>query len=274
MKSNIYFMKLFSSNSHLALRKLFTLFLAFVVPVTVAGLVVPSAAQAAVTTQEVTYYEDTKGYLAVPSRSRGKKAAIILIHEWWGINDDLRQKARDFAEEGYIALAVDLYNGESAATPAQARKLAGAVREDGDGAFANLGAALDYLRQRDDVDAERLASVGWCFGGGWAYQMAINNLGTKASVMYYGRFSADDDLEQMRSRILGHFAEKDRSIKLDDVRQFQATLRGISTSNEIFIYPNAGHGFANPDNTAVYDRDSADKAYKRTLEFLDKQIGG
>ena len=235
------------------------------------ALTYATTSQAAVKIQAVTYYKDTKGYLAVPD-TRGKKPAVILIHEWWGLNDDIRNKAREFAEEGYVALAVDLYNGKSASAPAGARNLAGAVSGDTKGAFANLEAALDYLRGHKDVDANRLASVGWCFGGGWSYQMAKNNLGTSASVIYYGRFNPADDLSQMRARILGHFAEKDRGIKLDDVYQFQATLKGLSGEHELFIYPNAGHGFANPDNKAVYDKSSAETAYKRTLEFLNKHI--
>ncbi|MBE8182345.1 MAG: dienelactone hydrolase family protein [Candidatus Portiera sp.] len=228
--------------------------------------------QASVKTQEVAYYKDAKGYLALPSKRRGKKAAVILIHEWWGINDDIRRKAEDFAEQGYVAFAVDLYGGQSTSDPAEARKLASAVGGNNKEAFANLGAALGYLKQRRDVDDERLASVGWCFGGGWSYQMAKNNLGTKASVIYYGRFNPADDLALMRARIMGHFAEKDRGIKVDNVKQFQATLRGLSAEHEIFIYPNAGHGFANPDNKRVYDKDSAEQAYARTLEFLEKHL--
>lgn len=241
--------------------------------VLVAGLVLPSIsiAHSKVKTQEVSYYKDATGYLALPKK-RGKKAAVILIHEWWGVNDDIRRKAEEFAEQGYVAFAVDLYNGESASEPEQARKLARAVGGNRKEAFANLGAALGYLRQRKDVDDKRLASVGWCFGGGWSYQMAKNNLGTKASVIYYGRFNPADDLEQMRAKIMGHFAEKDRGIKVSDVRQFQATLKGLSGKHEIFIYPNAGHGFANPDNKRVYDEASADQAYKRTLRFLKKHL--
>ncbi len=235
-------------------------------------LMLAGQAQAEVKTQEVKYYKDAKGYLALPEKKRGKKAAVILIHEWWGVSDDIRRKTQEFAEQGYVALAVDLYNGQSTTDPAEARKLAGAVRGNGEEAFANLEAALDYLRERKDVDDARLASVGWCFGGGWSYEMAKNNLGTKASVIYYGRFNPEDDLEQMRSRIMGHFAEKDRGIKVSDVRQFQATLKNLSGEHEIFIYPNAGHGFANPDNKAVYDEASAEQAYERTLAFLKKHL--
>ena len=113
--------------------------------------------------------------------------------------------------------------------------------------------------------------MGWCFGGGWSYQIAKNNLGAKASVIYYGRFNPDDDLAQMRATILGHFGKKDRSIKVDDVEVFQARLDTLSGAHQIFIYPNAGHGFANPDSSA-YHRRSADAAYRRTLDFFEKNL--
>ena len=223
---------------------------------------------------EVTYHNQdnkgVKGYLAVPE-GRGKKPAIILIHEWWGLNDEIRDKARKYAKDGYIALAVDLYNGESTTKPKDARRLAGSVGKNKEDAFDNLRAALAYLKKHKNVDKNRLASVGWCFGGGWSYQVAKNDLGTRASVIYYGRFNPADDLSQMRAKILGHFAEKDRGIKVDDVRQFQASLKTQSGDHEIFIYPNTGHGFTN-SNSAVYDAAATSQAYDRTLEFLKKHL--
>ena len=240
------------------------------------AIAVPSVSIAGTKTKgtEVTYYSQdnkgVKGYLAVPE-GRGKKPAIILIHEWWGLNDEIRDKARKYAKDGYIALAVDLYNGESTTKPEDARRLAGSVGKNQENAFANLRAALAYLKKHKNVDKNRLASVGWCFGGGWSYQVAKNDLGTRASVIYYGRFNPADDLSQMRAKILGHFAEKDRGIKVDDVRQFQASLKTQSGDHEIFIYPNTGHGFTN-SNSAVYDAAATSQAYDRTLEFLKKHL--
>ncbi len=235
-----------------------------------------------VRTEEVAYHgtakdtkatEDTKttkGYLASPD-GKGPFPAVILIHEWWGLNDNIRAEARRYAEEGYVALAVDLYGGESAKKPEDARALAGAVQKDMDAAFANLRSAISYLKGNAGVDKDRIASVGWCFGGGWSYQMAKNNLGTKASVIYYGRFNPADDLAQMRAKIMGHFGEKDRAIRADDVRQFGAKLKTLSGEHEVFIYPNAGHGFANPGNPA-HDPAATGQANRRTLEFLRKYL--
>ncbi len=227
-----------------------------------------------ITTAEVAYDKDNanvKGYLAKPADKKARPG-LILIHEWWGLNDNIRENARAFAELGYVALAVDLYNGEMATTPDGARKLAGAVRKNTDAAFANLKQAVSYLSGlKGEVDPARIASVGWCFGGGWSYQMAKNDLGVKASVIYYGRFNPADDLSRMRATILGHFGETDRGIKVDNVREFQAKLKTLKGDHMVFIYPNAGHAFANADSRN-YDKAAAETAWKRTMEFFEKHL--
>lgn len=225
--------------------------------------------------EEVTYYGNVKGYLAYPivlNNKNGRNPGIILIHEWWGLNDDIKELADKFAREGYVALAVDMYGGKTAATPDEARALSGAVRNNTEEAFKNLNAAVAYLKTRNyDVDPEKLASVGWCFGGGWSYQMAINNLGTKASVMYYGQFDPEDDFEHMKAGILGHFGEKDTGIAINTVKEFQARLSTANGTHEVYIYPNAGHGFANNrgGTNQAYDQAAANLAWDRTLSFLN-----
>ena len=167
--------------------------------------------------EEAIYYKNVKGYLAAPEKI-GTYPGIILIHEWWGLNDDIKELADRFAKEGYVALAVDLYDGKSTTNATTAREFSGEVRNNIDEAFSNLRTAVDFLKARSDVEKDKLSSVGWCFGGGWSYQMAANDLGVKASVMYYGQFDPQDDFEHMRASILGHFGEKDASIKVDNVR--------------------------------------------------------
>ncbi len=218
---------------------------------------------------EVAYFEDVDGYLVRPTGAE-KRPAVILIHEWWGLNDDMKALARKFANEGYVALAIDLYRGEIASDQNRARELAAKVRNDPDAAFRNLKGAVAYLGTHEQVDVSRLASVGWCFGGAWSYQMARNDLGTRASVMYYGQFDPHDDFAHMRGDILGHFGEKDTSIKVDSVQEFQAALRTTNGAHEIYIYPNAGHGFANEraGSNPAYNKEAADLAWLRTVEFL------
>lgn len=226
-----------------------------------------------VTTMEVSYYEGSthiKGFLARPDDGR-TYPGLVLIHEWWGLNDNIRENARRFASLGYVALAVDMYEGASTKEASEARKLATAVRKDMPGAFKNLNQAVRYLRNHSAVDGDNLASVGWCFGGGWSYQMARNNLGVKASVIYYGRFNPQDDLQKMRATIMGHFGENDRAIKVDNVREFQAMLKTLNGNHAVYIYPNAGHAFANEDSSR-YNQDAAEKAWMRTNRFLDGML--
>ena len=102
--------------------------------------------------------------------------------------------------------------------------------------------------------------------------MAKNNLGTAVSVIYYGRFNPRDDLALMRAKILGHFAEQDVGIRVNTVREFEAVLKTLNGDHQIYIYPNSQHGFANPDNSRVYNRDSAELAWQRTLQFLGRHL--
>lgn len=228
-----------------------------------------------VSTEEVVYHTaetqaEVKGYLAMPEGD-GPFPAIVMIHEWWGLNDQVRGMARDYAAQGYAVLAVDLYNGQSATTREEAGKLASSVRGLPEPALANLKDALAYLGRLETVDAERVASLGWCFGGGWSYEMAKNNLGTQASVIYYGRFNPEDDLAIMSANIQGHFGADDKSIPVDDVKAFQAKLATLNGEHQVFIYENAGHAFANEDSDA-YQAESATQAWERTLEFLETNL--
>ncbi len=229
-------------------------------------------------TGEVDYYQEgsqaISGYIAYPDNyheNEKKFPAVILIHEWWGLNEDIKTKARDYAKEGYVALAVDLYNGEKTTKASEARKLAGAVRENVEMAFANLAGAINFLKKDNKIDPNRIAAIGWCFGGGWSYQMAKNNLGVVASVIYYGFFNPADDLEQMRATILGHFAEKDRSITIDNVKEFQIKLKNLKGEHAVYIYPNTSHGFASrKGENPIYSEKDANLAWDRTLTFLNK----
>jgi carboxymethylenebutenolidase len=211
-------------------------------------------------------YGASEGYLSIPE-GEGPFPAVILIHEWWGLNDNIKWYADRFAQQGYVALAVDLYNGESTEDRERAGALAGRVREHMDDAFTNLQSAVVFLKSRSDVLQESIASVGWCFGGGWSYQMAKNDLGVAASVIYYGQFNPKDDLATMRAAIMGHFGEDDQSIPVDDVKAFRAALQTLSGTHQVFLYENEGHGFARELTS-----ENAKKAWARTLEFLREEL--
>jgi carboxymethylenebutenolidase len=229
--------------------------------------------------QTVDYYsqkEEINGYLATPDNlEQGEQApAIILIHEWWGLNEDIKQMADDYADEGYVALAVDMYGKEPTNSSTVAKKRSSEVRNNMEEAMNNLSSAVEFLENREDVNNDKLATVGWCFGGGWAYQMAVNDIGVDASVMYYGQFDPQDDFRNMKASILGHFGEEDTVVDVNNAREFKAKLEQQDESSSVYIYPNVGHSFANYDggDNLDYSRKQAKKTWNRTMNFLQERL--
>jgi len=220
--------------------------------------------------------DDVNGYLSLPETATADDPApaVILIHEWWGLNEDIKQMADDYADQGYVALAVDMYGQPPTASSSVAQTRSSRVRSNIDAAMANLDAAKTYLQDRGDVDGGRIGSVGWCFGGDWAYRLAAENMGLEGSVMYYGQFDPQGDFNSMRSSILGHFGEDDSVIDVSNAREFKANVEQADEDSAVYIYPNVGHGFANyrGGDNLEYSRESAEKAWNRTLDFLDKQV--
>ena len=210
------------------------------------------------------------GYFAAPADVFEPLPAIIVIHEWWGLNDNVRAMADRLAGEGYMVLAVDLYGGEVADTPEQARQLMLEVVEDPASAEDNLRAAYAFL---ETAGAPRIASLGWCFGGGWSLNAALLLPGKlDASVIYYGQVSSDEDrLRPLDAPILGLFAGEDSGITVASVEAFRAALQRLRKEHEIHIYPGVGHAFANPTGRN-YDAEAASDAWEKTLEFLYRHL--
>ncbi|MEN8185008.1 MAG: dienelactone hydrolase family protein [Myxococcota bacterium] len=213
-----------------------------------------------------------RGYLARP-KGEGSAPGILLIHEWWGLNDNLRSMARQLAGQGYAALAVDLYGGAVASDPQEARALVGKVIANPEAARENLRQAHGYLSL--ELRAPRIGAVGWCFGGGWSLQTALLLPGElDAAVIYYGRLETDPDrLRGLDTPLLGHFASEDRAIPVADVRAFEQALEELDKPASIHIYEGAQHAFANPSGTR-YDAEAAEQAWQRTLSFFDGTLRG
>ncbi|MDP9121050.1 MAG: dienelactone hydrolase family protein [Acidobacteriota bacterium] len=236
---------------------------------------VPAPAQD-VTADAVTYgAQDGKalrGYLARPRAGKGALPAIIVIHEWWGLNDNIRAVTRRLAGEGYTALAVDLYGGAAADNPDAAMKLMSSAMQNKPAAEANLRHAYDYLKKQSA--APRIGVIGWCFGGGWSLATALLvPEGIDATVMYYGHPETDKEkLAHLRSPLIGFFGADDGSIPAATVRQFESTLKGLGKDVEVHIYDGAGHAFANPSGTN-YRPAAADDAWARTVAFLKRTLG-
>jgi carboxymethylenebutenolidase len=210
------------------------------------------------------------GYFSAPSDVFEPLPAVIVIHEWWGLNDNVRVMADRLAGEGYMVLAVDLYGGEVADSPADARELMLEVVENPEQGRANIRAAYEFLIA---AGAPRIGSLGWCFGGGWSLNAALlfpNDL--DASVIYYGQVTSDEEaLRPVNTPILGLFAADDSGIKLPTVEAFRATLEALGKDHEIEIYPGVGHAFANPTGRN-YNAEAASDAWSKTLAFLARHL--
>jgi carboxymethylenebutenolidase len=211
------------------------------------------------------------GYFVFPSDMVEPLPAVIMIHEWWGLNDNIHAMADRLAGEGYIVLAVDLFGGETATTAVDARKLMLRVVENPQPAYDNIRAA--YAFANDIAGAPRIASLGWCFGGGWSLNTALlfpDDL--DAAVIYYGQVTDDEEqLRPLNVPILGLFGAKDKGIKVASVQAFQTALERLRKPHSIHIYPDADHAFANPSGIA-YDASVADDAWQKTVDFLARNL--
>ncbi|MFN7161098.1 MAG: dienelactone hydrolase family protein [Candidatus Gracilibacteria bacterium] len=226
-----------------------------------------SASGNLIQTQEVTYYGNVKGYLAYNPALSSLRPAVIVVHEWWGLNDNMREIAMKLADEGYVALAVDLYDGKLATTQDEARTYSSAARANPAEAMKNLDAGISYLKTLQNVNKDLIGAIGYCFGGTWSYELARQTKDLKASVMYYGQFKPEDPFTNADTAVLGHFGEADTSIPLANVEKLKSTLAGVSAQDVIYTYPGAGHAFANK-GSANYKEEPAQLAWGRTLAFL------
>ena len=208
-----------------------------------------------------------QGYLVRPKQSRGRLPGLIVIHEWWGLNDNVRDEAGRLAAEGYVVLAVDLYGGRLATEPPAAMKLSQELTANPEPAEANLRAAYQYL---EDVEkAPRIGTLGWCLGGRWSLRTAlILPDRVDATVIYYGTVRAEEaELARLRMPILGLFGSRDRVVPVATVTAFQATMQRLGKNVDVHIYDGAEHAFANPSGTA-YEPQAALDAWQLTTAFL------
>jgi carboxymethylenebutenolidase len=241
------------------------------VGIVIAGLVLAAAAAGAGTMVSYPSGSDTvSGYLAAPG-GQGKKPAIVVIHEWYGLNDFAKAKAEAFAKQGYVALAVDLYRGKVADNPDTAHQLMRGMPEDR--AVRDLKAAVAYLRSRPDVEGAKIASIGWCMGGGYALAAALAEPTLAGTVIYYGHLVTDPKtIAGLNVPLLGNFGGKDQGIPPADVKAFEEAAKKAGARVDFKIYPDAGHAFASSKDPAVYRPDDAKDADARTDAFLAKVL--
>ena len=194
--------------------------------------------------------------------------AVILIHEWWGLNDQIKSVAAALADEGYLALAIDLYGGQATDDPGRARELVGAL--DAEAATDTCASWVDWLRGHENGTG-KVGTVGWCFGGAWSLNASLA-APVDATVVYYGNVKKGRQrLAALAGPVLGHFATRDKWINADMVGGFEAEMAAAGKSAENHWYE-AHHGFANPTK-AAYDEEDAALAWQRTLDFFAAHLG-
>ena len=198
---------------------------------------------------------------------KGPFPAIIVIHEYWGLNDWVKEQASKLADQGYEALAIDLYRGKVATTPDMAHELMRGVPEDR--AKRDLHAAFEFLQSQPNVKKNRIGAIGWCMGGGYALDVALQEATLAADVINYGHLATDPAaINKINSPILGLFGGQDNGITPDDVHKFEAAMKQAGKRIDIKIYDNAGHAFENPNNKDGYRAADAADAWKRISDFL------
>lgn len=216
----------------------------------------------------------TRGYLSVPEGA-GPFPAVILIHEWDGVNDRIRQVADALADEGYVALAADLYSGRTGSNPDENRALIAETMAEPDRVIANLDAAARYLRGRADVTG-KIATIGWCFGGGVALSYAIGGENHDGTAIFYGRLLDDPArLASIHHEIYGTFAGNDDGPAPEDVERFVAALREAGVLNDIHIYDDVNHGFwLWVDRDPAKNTEPATHAWQRLKAYLARTLKG
>jgi len=240
-------------------------------PTLLLGLGLPAAAAEETVTFKSGAADQGSGFLATPE-GKGPFPALVVIQEWWGLNDWVKDQARALAKEGYAALAVDLYRGKVTADKDMAHQYMMGMPDER--AMADLAGGFAYLAAHASVRKDRIGSIGWCMGGKYSMRLAVAEPKLAAAVVYYGALPTKlSDIASIKAPILGSFGGDDEGPHPDQVKAFEAALRAAGKSAEIKIYPGAGHAFANVNNPwGGYREAAARDAWARTLAFLAKTL--
>jgi carboxymethylenebutenolidase len=226
------------------------------------------------TSKNVTYKsgdETVHGIVYTPE-GKGPFPGIIVIHEWWGLNDWVKEQASKLADQGYVTLAIDLYRGKVATTPNEAHEFMGGVPQDR--AKRDLEAAYEYLESQPNIKKDRIGAIGWCMGGGYALQLAIDEPNLAADVINYGVYDYASlaknpaEVKKINAPLLGIFGAQDRGIPPTDLKAFQEQMSRQNKKADFSIYPDASHAFENPNNKDGYRPKDAQDAWRKTVVFF------
>ena len=218
------------------------------------------------------YYGEAHGYLAVPD-GEGPHGAVILIHEWNGLVERVKQVADALAAQGYIALAADLYSGRTGSSPQENIALVRETRGNPDEIIANLNAAVAYLRARPDSNG-LVATIGWCFGGGVALSFALGGEHHEGTAIFYGQLLADPaELAKIDHEIFGTFAGQDRGIPVAQVEAFVSALNEAGIPNDVHIYDPVQHGFwLYVERDVEQNQEAASHAWDRLSSYFRRTL--
>lgn len=202
-------------------------------------------------------------YLALPKTGNGR--GVLVLHAWWGLTDVFTAVCDRLAEAGYVALAPDLYHGQTAATRGQADQLSSTLN--GEATYTLLQRAVVELQAQPGIEGHSIGVIGFSLGGGWGVAL---DRGVAALIIYY----ATVPLEYVATHaaLLGHFAEHDEFEPLENVRQYEQALQSKGLSVDFHVYPNTQHWFAEVNQPGYYDSAAAELAWQRTIDFLHQQL--
>lgn len=205
------------------------------------------------------------GYLATPTAGTGP--GVVVIQEWWGLVPHIKDICDRLSREGFVALAPDLYHGETTKSPDEAGKLMMAMRIDE--AARDLKGAIDYLMHDGRAMGSKVGTVGFCMGGALSLYAASRNSSVGACVVFYGGHpEVKPDLEALQCPVLGIYAQNDGFVTVDQVKGLDSELKRLGKTHEFHIYPNTDHAFFNDTRPQVYNAEAAQDAWKRTVDFF------
>lgn len=248
----------------------------------------PTQTDSRLVSKEVSYNADSitmKGYLAYDDALEGRRPGVIVVHEWWGLNDHARNSATKLAEQGYVALAVDMYgDGQVAEHPNDAGAFAGAVNKDFDGARDRFDAAVELLKSDDRCSENDIAAIGYCFGGGIVLNMARQGADLDAVASFHGSLNPIEPATEgsVEAKVLVMNGADDSFVSQEAIDAFKKEMETANVDYEFINYPGAVHGFTNPsaDEAAEefgmnvgYNREADEQSWARLLQFLSQTFG-
>jgi len=214
--------------------------------------------------------QQAEGYLAKPASGSGP--GVVVIQEWWGLVPHIKDVCDRLANEGFVALAPDLFHGQQTNEPDEAGKLMMSMNMDQ--AAKDMTGAVDYLVGLDAGTGEKVGAVGFCMGGGLAIWLATLRPQVGACVPYYGVLpGTQPDLSKINGAVLGHYAERDQFASPQSARELEGKLKSLGKEAEIHIYPNTDHAFFNDTRPEVYDAEASKQSWERTLAFFRRHLG-